>query len=304
MHYDYLIGGVKIRIRSTVPIGAGERWKSFASAFDEPDHEYILAFSDTLPRLAVENEARGEFVHCALVDNRPFRTYLKSNGSAYATVFERSSQCWEISLLRGLLPWGSEVEHLFPLMGLSRVLLRHNRLLLHGAYVESAYGGILFTAPSGTGKTTQAELWRRHRDARIINGDRAVLSLADDSAVIHGFVHSGSSPDCLNMEFPLFAVIALSQGKDNQLLTLSGKDAIRALMRSAYLLPEFKEDLPLLMFMADKFCSRVPLLYLSCLPDVSAVEILDRMFHDIMNKSQKISAQSIYSTEGGRGVSL
>lgn len=291
MHYDYLIGGIKLRIRSLIPLREGERWKSFASSFAEPDHEYILHFVDILPPFPAETGIKGEFVRCGLADNRPFRTYLKSNGSAYAAVLERNERCWEVSLLRGLLPWGSDVEHLLPLLGLPRIFLRHSRLLLHGAYIETAYGGVLFIAPSGTGKTTQAELWRRYRDCLIVNGDRAILSCAEDSPTIHSFIHSGSSPDCLNVKLPLFAVVELSQGKENRLLRLDGRDAIRALMRSAYLLPEFREDLLSLILQTEILCRKVPLIHLSCLPDESAVEILDRMFHDIMNKPQKNSAQ-------------
>ncbi|WP_370839368.1 hypothetical protein [Intestinibacter bartlettii] len=32
--------------------------------------------------------------------------------------------------------------------------------------------GILFSAPSGTGKSTQADLWEKYENAEIINGDR------------------------------------------------------------------------------------------------------------------------------------
>lgn len=55
----------------------------------------------------------------------------------------------------------------------------HDRMILHGVAVEYRGRGFVFMAPSGTGKSTHALLWRQHLDGgmRILSGDKPVVSL-------------------------------------------------------------------------------------------------------------------------------
>ena len=71
-----------------------------------------------------------------------------------------------------------------------RILLHHGVLFLHASQVAIGDTGILFTAPSQTGKTTQAKLWNRHRGAEIICNDRTLT----DCNLTYGFPVDGSEP--------------------------------------------------------------------------------------------------------------
>ena len=55
-----------------------------------------------------------------------------------------------------------------------RLAVNAGGIIFHSAYIGFRNEGILFTAPSGTGKSTQAELWRKWREADVINGDRSL----------------------------------------------------------------------------------------------------------------------------------
>ena len=44
-------------------------------------------------------------------------------------------------------------------MGLEHLLATQRAVILHSAYIDYKGKAILFSAPSGTGKSTQAELW-------------------------------------------------------------------------------------------------------------------------------------------------
>ena len=47
-------------------------------------------------------------------------------------------------------------------------------LEMHASLIARNEIGIMFIGPSGIGKTTQAELWKKYREAQIINGDRGI----------------------------------------------------------------------------------------------------------------------------------
>lgn len=275
-NHDFIIGGVKYRISAPFALETEERWQRFSADFAEPDHCYRLSYLPGEPAFFGEETYGDGRVSCGLLEGKPLRVYYRSDHRAYASVLEQSPELWEITLRQELLPWGSKVEHLFVPYGLPRSLLYHESLLLHGAYILTEYGAVVFTAPSGTGKTTQAELWRAHRGSRIINGDRVILSLRDQRPMAHGMVHSGSSADCENVTAPLAAVVSLSQAKENTLTPLHGLQALRALLRGTYLLPEFREDGDRLVRLAERLCRAVPVLHLACLPHVSALELLEK----------------------------
>src|SRR5699024_19054 len=77
------------------------------------------------------------------------------------------------------------------LLGLERLLLSRQGLLLHASFIRWQARGILFSAPSGTGKSTQADLWVRHRGAEVINGDRAALRRSAGRWRAYGLPYAG-----------------------------------------------------------------------------------------------------------------
>ena len=73
---------------------------------------------------------------------------------------------------------------------------------------------ILFSGPSGIGKSTQAGLWTKYRKARVINGDRTLLKKENGRWMSLGWPICGSSEICYNEAYPVKAVIFLGQGND------------------------------------------------------------------------------------------
>ena len=51
-------------------------------------------------------------------------------------------------------------------------MLAKDAMVLHCSVLKVKSGVILFSGPSGIGKSTQAGLWTKYRKARVINGDR------------------------------------------------------------------------------------------------------------------------------------
>ena len=86
---------------------------------------------------------------------------------------------------------------------LEHLMTAKHAVMFHSSYIKTERGAILFTAPSGTGKSTQAELWRRYRGARVINGDCSIIRRTKDGITVFGLPFSGTSGICINESAPL-----------------------------------------------------------------------------------------------------
>ena len=115
-------------------------------------------------------------------------------------------------------------------------LPEYNRFVFHGAAIEYGGNAYLFTAPSGTGKTTHINLWRQYLGDRvkIINGDKPIINVAD-SPMVYGTPWAGKEGLHRNANAPLKAICILKQGKTNSIKMLNTNDAINHLMRQVYL---------------------------------------------------------------------
>ena len=70
-------------------------------------------------------------------------------------------------------------------------VLFHQGIVIHAAAIECEGKGIVFSAPSGTGKSTQANLWKVHKKAKILNGDRPVIRVPEERSYVYGTPWSG-----------------------------------------------------------------------------------------------------------------
>ncbi len=111
-----------------------------------------------------------------------------------------------------------------------------DRFVFHGAAIEYGGNAYLFTAPSGTGKTTHINLWKQYLgdEVDIINGDKPIIKVADTSTV-YGTPWAGKEGYQRNTSAPLKAICILKQGKTNNIVRLKKSDAVNHLMRQVYL---------------------------------------------------------------------
>lgn len=100
---------------------------------------------------------------------------------------------------------------------LAAQLPAHHRFLMHGAAVAFDGAAYLFTAPSGTGKTTHVRLWRQYLGSRVtvVNGDKPFLSLEPDGTVrVWGSPWAGKERWQSPISVPLCGVCLLERGTD------------------------------------------------------------------------------------------
>lgn len=232
------------------------RWTPFLDAEGEADYIVERRFVPQLPNLA---------------DGHYF--YDSVHERNYVVTREVENRLY-MDVLQDIYPWSTKVHSVYEECALPHILLHGNALVVHASYIETPYGAIVFTAPSGTGKSTQAELWKRHRGASIVNGDRAVLRF-EDGPMVFGYPMSGSSDDCNNRTLPLAALVRLRQAPENSIRRLSGRELLRTVLNGSYHDPKHPEDLLRKTDIALQF-EHAPVFELSCRPDVGAVELLER----------------------------
>ena len=110
------------------------------------------------------------------------------------------------------------LTHMFCIMeliGIEHTLCKHKTFMLHSSYINYNGDAILFSGPSGIGKSTQADLWQDFESAEIINGDRTAISKNLGSWHAYGLPFAGSSKIYKNKTLPIKAVVILKQGKEN-----------------------------------------------------------------------------------------
>lgn len=148
-------------------------------------------------------------------------------------------------------------------------------IYLHSSLIDYHGHGLMFLGPSGIGKTTQAELWNKYRDALIINGDVVFVQETEDAYLGWGTPWHGSSPYCENTSVPVSALIVLKQAEKNSIRELTGFEKVTAVSESVFYPRWLENGMELCLEILDHLLSSVPVYELSCRPDEEAVRLVE-----------------------------
>lgn len=132
------------------------------------------------------------------------------------------------------------IEIIMTLLKIADELPDRNKFLMHGALVAWKRAGYIFTAPSGTGKTTHVRLWKKYlgSDAEIINGDKPILEVKEDEIVAYGTPWAGKERLQKNTCVPVRGICFLRQSEINTIHRLSKKEALLLLLPQIYIMSD------------------------------------------------------------------
>jgi hypothetical protein len=188
---------------------------------------------------------------------------------------ERQGQCCRIQLKASSIPKGITDDVILICMQLVHQITGAGGFLLHASWIRYGDRAILFTGPSGIGKSTQAALWEKHRGAELINGDRAAVFPTESGAQVRGIPYCGSSGVNRNQTMPLAAIVFLSQAPENTLTPLRGARAFRQIWEGCSVNLWNQDDIARATQAVVDTVSAVPVFHLACTPDERAVQLLE-----------------------------
>lgn len=276
--YPLTIAGVGITLQTVISLPVSDRFQPFLSETATPG--YLVEFRENanLPEPDGSPLYRGERFEVYPDGAGGFsRWYF--NGMHDFIRFARVTNDWPsrrvlVEYLPSERELVSEMGNCFSFSGWETLLLRERRLLLHAACVDTPAGGLLFSGPSGIGKSTQAGLWQRYAGAKLLNGDRPILHKAADGWRAWGSPYAGSSRWFVNDSCRITALVMLRQAPKCSLRRLQQAEAFHAVFAGTTAASWDRACMLLACDLTESLISDVPVYELSCTPDRDAVELL------------------------------
>ncbi len=153
-------------------------------------------------------------------------------------------------------------------------LLQHRVLLFHGSCVAVDGQAYLFTAKSGTGKSTHVRLWRKKFGQRavMVNDDKPLLRITDSGVIAYGTPWNGKHRLATNIAVPLKAICILERSPDNRICQVSARECYPLLLQQTYR-PRSPMAMAETLQLFDDMLSRVAIYRLGCNMDPQAADV-------------------------------
>ena len=157
---------------------------------------------------------------------------------------------------------------------ITEILFDHDVLLFHGSVIAVDGEAYLFTAKSGTGKSTHTRLWREMLGDRavMVNDDKPFLRFEDGKVYAHGSPWNGKHRLGENICVPLKAICILERGETNQIRQIAPAEALPMLMQQSNR-PMDRKNLNKYMELVDAVAASVAFYRLQCNMQPEAAEV-------------------------------
>lgn len=243
---------------------------------DDPAISVYVRFVDELPETAGIPCGKDDIFSFYREGSRFFQLARPGfDGSVSLAVYQKDFRSVTLYVNEGTFPGTVRTaDKVLQLLPMKQLLSHFMVFLLHSSRISVNGRAILFTAPSQTGKTTQARLWQEYAGAEIAGNDRTLLWEEGGRMMTGGYPVDGSSPVYSSERIPLGAVVVLRQGKENQVHRLLAALAVRLLMEQTALDAWNPEERAAAQQFWLDLLEHCPVYQLECRPDADAVRCL------------------------------
>jgi hypothetical protein len=141
----------------------------------------------------------------------------------------------------------------------------YGKMVFHGATVKAFDKGYIFTAPSGTGKSTHVSLLKKHfgEEITIVNGDKPIVGLKNGVATVFPSPWCGKEGWQTKIEVPLGGIVLLKRGRENSVKRIEPADYFKELFYQVFK-PSDNEKLVKIIEIMNEISSSVPFYLLEC----------------------------------------
>ena len=278
MHETYfMIAGILLKVISPFPFYSANG-ENFRCAPAEPDYIFRFEQVKDIPKL-MEGAKPVEDVFWAHEYQREDGTFLRAflwkeqYYTEISMIGKREGICYFLST-EILMNRAKEGFELLMYLCLEQILVQFGALVLHSSHIVVNGKGLVFSAPTQTGKSTQAELWRKYAGASVINGDRSVLRKIEGQWYACGCPMCGTSGIHLQSLEPLGNIVMLSQSKENIVRKLPAKEAFHLLYPQITISQWNAAYMDQALALINDLLMDVPVWHYSCTKDPEAVTVL------------------------------
>lgn len=164
--------------------------------------------------------------------------------------------------IAGQLPY---LETLAALRKIADDMPLRDRFLMHGAVLSWKGNGLMFTAPSGTGKSTHLALWKKYLgdQVEIVNGDKPILWATEKETRVYGTPWAGKERWETNTDVSLKGICFLQRGSRNEIRKITPSEAMPLLMRQVYYTSDPQRAGKILELL-DRVFATVPFYLMKC----------------------------------------
>ena len=140
-----------------------------------------------------------------------------------------------------------------------------DRFVFHGAAVEANGKGYIFTAPSGTGKSTHIGLWMKlfGDKVSVINGDKPIVRITESGATVYSSPWAGKEGWSTNSFADIGGICLIRRGKENRIRRIAPSEYFDELMYQVYI-PKNSEAMLKTLELMDALAKTVPFYLLEC----------------------------------------
>ena len=163
-------------------------------------------------------------------------------------------------------------------------LLSCDTLLFHGSVITVDGEGYLFTAKSGTGKSTHTRLWREYFGERavMVNDDKPLLHITDSGMTAYGTPWDGKHRLSTNTAVPLKGICILTRDTTNH-IDLAESHAVYPLIVQQTNRSLTADGMKQTLSLIDRMLNVVPVYQLGCNMNIEAA----RVAYEGMNRLKK-----------------